>query len=91
MAAPWENAESAKKDYRCSGWPTASRHNDRFAKTFSEIKTIQNRRGDEQVKIHAQFGWDLSINLRSQHNRIRGFKYPAEKMRLFKENLRPLT
>jgi hypothetical protein len=82
---------SAKRDSRCSGWPTASRHDDRFAKTFSEIKTIQNRSGGEQVNIHAQFGWDLPVNLRSHRNRNRGAEYTVEKMRLFKENLRPLT
>ena len=82
---------SAKKDSRCSGWPTASRPDDQSAKTFSEIKTIQNRSGGEQVKIHAQFGWDLSIYLRLLRNRNRGAEYPVEKMRLFKESLRPLT
>jgi hypothetical protein len=82
---------SAKRDSRCSGWPTASRPDDRFAKTFSEIKTIQNRCGGEQVKIHAQFGEDLPMYLRPRRNRIQGVKFTVEKMRLFKENLRPLT
>jgi hypothetical protein len=56
------------------------RPDDQSAKTFSEIKTIQNRSGGEQVKVHAQFGWDLPINLRSHRNRLRTVaEYPVEK------------
>ena len=41
---------STSKNARCTGWQTVSGPGDRFAKTFSETRTIQNRSGREQVK-----------------------------------------
>jgi hypothetical protein len=91
MTAPRENAADRRRRILVVLDGKASRPGDGLAKTFSEIKTIQNRSGGEQVNIHVQFGWDLPMNLHSRRYRICGAKYPVEKMRLFKENLRPLT
>jgi hypothetical protein len=76
MKTPRENA--AERLQRIPLAPDATGPVDRCPKTFSETWTIQNGCGDEQVKIHAQFGWDLSMNLRLQRNHIQGAGYPVE-------------